>query len=403
MKPTVLVADDSGSFAQEIGRLLAHRGVSLARAHSLDECVTKARSLHPAVVVVYAGMSRGFSLLRLLKRSEDLARIPLVVVGDEEQEELMARHRQLPTRADRYLLRPLDGELTRSVIFEFTGGETTGDEAPEVVEAVEVESFPPPLPVEPAEKGAETPSIPRGAPSIARVTETPQGTQAEQQTELSATPAGEMAEGTPSFTEELSSPELPDAHVKVQEELRRYRERVHELEREIGMLMKASTESTRLREENEKLRQEIARLKETRESDDLSDSRELFQRLEAGYKQTIEDLERGLREKEEQIARLTAGSGLEGEGKEIAALAQKQEQEQGRLSELARVVQQLAALLQGEARAEEELQLDTLMDKLKMLENVETASNNAFAFEEATATVETEAAELGFLQRGDEE
>ncbi|MBM4353336.1 MAG: hypothetical protein FJ109_05985 [Deltaproteobacteria bacterium] len=193
MKSTILVADDSGQFMEELGKILPRRSLQIAQATSLEECVDKARSVFPSVILVYAGMGRAFSLLRLLRRSDDLAKIPLVVAGDASQEELIAKHRMLPSRADRYMLRPLDPELTRSVIAEFTG-------------PVTAEPEPPPRP----------PPVPKRAEEAA-----------------------------------------PDALSKLKDELRRQREVAARLEEDVRTLSKAAREAAQLREEKAGLERQL--------------------------------------------------------------------------------------------------------------------------------------------------
>jgi len=324
MKPRILIADDSGQLAEELQGIFGKRKVDLAITTTMDDCIAEARENRPSMMVVFAGMVRAFSLLRMLRRSLDLEEIPLVVVASAEQEELIGKHRKLPSRADRYLLRPLDPELARSVIDDLLG------DVP-VAEGVE-RPVPPPLPSD-----------------------------------------DEVA---------------PAAYQRMEEELHSYQERVKELERDLGIMLKATREATSLREENERLRNELAETSEAEQTPDAEQVK-LFARLESGYKDTIEDLERLISDKDEVIARLAASD--EAGGEESRTLARQLEREQSRFGELMKMLRQLAAVLEQAAEAERQVDIEGLLRKLKAQENEAERLKGSLAFDEETLVVEADA------------
>lgn len=207
MASPLLVADDVGYCYEEVEAIIGGGRVKFGRATTMEECVEMAREMHPSAIVVYAAMKRAFSLLRMLKHSADLTGVPVVVVGEPDQESLIAKHRRLPSRADRYLLRPLDPELLKSVIEEFLGTHP-GMEMPQLEDAL-------------------------------------------------------------SFDEKYEAP--PDAYQKMEEELGLYRQRVEQLERDLEDLHKSSKELSKLNEENQVLKSELEKAKSSTPSTEFAD------------------------------------------------------------------------------------------------------------------------------------
>ncbi len=325
MKSTILIADDSGEFFQEMGKILPKRSLQVVQATSLEDCVDKARSAHPSLILVYAGMGRAFSLLRLLRRSDDLAKLPLVVAGDASQEELIAKHRMLPSRADRYLLRPLDPELTRSVIAEFTG--------PVTVEPEPSASAPPPPP-----------------PSSRR--------------------ADEVA---------------PDALSKLKEELARQRETTARLEEDVRSLSKAAKEAAQLREEKANLQRELEAARAG--SIPKEEAHELFASLENEYKLEIENLELLLREKEQMLSSRRAGVDNNANDKAIEELKVKVESERIRQQETLRMLRGLVATLDEMGAVETQYGLIDLEKELAQLERETDELHGSLSFDEETVVV----------------
>jgi response regulator RpfG family c-di-GMP phosphodiesterase len=326
MKPTILVADDVGACFKEVGKAFAGRNILVDRAVSLEDCVDKCRASLPKVLLVFAGMSRAFSLLRIVRRSEDLGQIPLIVAGEPEQEELMAKHRKLPSRADRYLLRPLDLELVRSVFAEFLGKGAHDDIRID-------EKTPPPLPVR------------KGAQAVA---------------------------------------DAPDAYSRVQDELRNYQSRVKELEQDLAALSKVSKENASLREEVVRLRAEAA-VPAGAVGESSEDYNDLFARLEVGYKETIDDMERLVQEKDQIIARLAAS---DGGGEDLQTLTKELEREKERYQESVKALRQALGLLDDMARSEAEVGLEDLLAKLEEMVEQADALASSFGFDEETVIVD---------------
>ena len=239
MEPPIVVADDKGLCFDEVRAILKDSEAPVERASSMEDCIHRLRKTRASVLVVSATMKRAFSLLRIVRHSRDLRSIPLIVIAAPGQEELIEKHGQLPSRADRYLLQPLDPELFLGVIRDVNG---------------------PPENAEPEPDGGE-----------------------------------------PEPEEPEISAMLPDkgAYQKIQNELRRSREKLQALEADLHAALQTSKQAADLRDENAALRKRIqGNEAQTRSMKDYSS---IFERLESGYKETIGDLERLVREKDDLV------------------------------------------------------------------------------------------------------
>jgi DNA-binding response OmpR family regulator len=330
-KPTILVADETGVLARELESALGTMAVKIVRTTDAEDCVEKARSGKVALVVAHAAMPRAFSLLRLLRHSQDLAPIPLVVVGEPGQEELIVKHRKLPSRADRYVLRPLDFELTRGVVSDLLGG-----------------------------------SVHVAAPHLKEATQEP------------------ILEAEP-----LDGSELPEASVLIEEELKKYRARVLELERDLGIMLKTAKEAARARADNARLKEELEAARRAGAESAKDDQGALFRQLEEGYKETIADLDRLLAEKDDVIARLAASDGHNSR-EETAALSEEIELARSREAELNRILRQVAALAGQMQESAERLGLAGLLHRLEAQKDIAERTKGALSFDEATLVVEAE-------------
>jgi len=241
MEPPIVIADDKGLCFDEVRAILKDPGVEVVRASSMEDCIHHLRKSRASILIVSATMKRAFSLLRIVRHSRDLREIPLIVIAAPGQEELIEKHGQLPSRADRYLLQPLDMELFDGVVREFLQG----------------------VPAEESEVSTE---------------------------DLDMEPPAENA--------------VPDsgAYRKIQRELRSAREKTQTLEADLHAALQASKQVAELREENEALRGRIQ--SDTAQNRSANDYSSIFGRLETGYKETIGDLERLIREKDSLLSAL---------------------------------------------------------------------------------------------------
>ena len=225
----------------EVRAILNEPATEIVRAASMEDCIHQLRKSRASVLVVSATMKRAFSLLRIVRHSRDLRTIPLIVVAAPGQEELIEKHRQLPSRADRYLLQPLDSELFDGVVREFLQG----------------------IPEEEAELSAD------GIDADLNIEDAPPG---------------------------------KGVYQKIQDELRRSRDQFQALERDLHAALQASKQAGDLREENDALRKRLQA--NEAQARTVTDYSSIFERLETGYKETISDLERLVRDKDNLISAL---------------------------------------------------------------------------------------------------
>ena len=319
MESPIVVADDKGLVFDEVRAILKDPGAEVVRAASMEDCIHRLRKTRASILVVSATMKRAFSLLRIVRHSRDLRSIPLLVIAAPGQEELIEKHGQLPSRADRYLLQPLDSELFDGVVREFLEG-VLEDEVEASADGLEV--------IEPVEGVG------------------------------------------------------PDkgAYQKIQNELRRSREKLHALEADLHAALQTSKAAAELRAENEGLRKRIqSNEAQTRSSADYSS---IFERLESGYKETISDLERLIGDKDNLIADLRDQLPSTDEiGVNAAELMGRIEAQNGRIS-TAR--DRAAKVLEVLSRAQGQLEGLDLEGWLAAAREAEESVDLAFSEEEST-------------------
>ncbi len=325
----ILVADDSGACHDEFSKIFAQTDIAVDLTQSMSDCIEAVRETMPAAVVVYAGMTRAFSLLRLLRRSDDLAALPLVVVGEPDQEDLIAKHRQLPTRADRYLLLPLDHELVKSVMYDLIGDEGESETGPEDLDG----------PFEVADPD-----------------------------------------------ELVAEDSFPDGFAKLNRELEEYRHRVTELQQDLRLSAQVSKDVRQLQKENLELKE---KLKHTEQNQTTQHNfGELFHRLEAGYKETIEDLERLIQDKDRAIAQLASRG--EDASDQTRYLTEQLKEEHTRISELKRPISHALSVFAELEHLEAEMEFDEMAIDFAANESAEYETSAEFAFDEKTLVVNAE-------------
>lgn len=313
MSATIVVADDTGTCFGDFIRLLGGTELRLELARTPDDCVLKVRSLKPEIVVVYAVMNKAFSLMRSLRHEADLASVPMLVVGELDQEELMQRHRQLPSRADRYMVRPLEPDMLRKVVFELLGGESP-------VPTVEM----------PAAGGA-----------------------------------------------------APSAFDRMDSELAQAKSRIAQLEKDLEVASSITRDYAQLKGENESLKERLL----TQEPQGNGGFDDLFHSLEAGYKETIEDLQRLVQEKDEIISRMASTTGDLGPAGARRASAEAVALYQSQVAELKKVIRQVYSALSDMEAAENEVDLAEIADLLEKAQMGLDEEDTGFGTVEKTVVV----------------
>ncbi|MBN1487216.1 MAG: response regulator, partial [Anaerolineae bacterium] len=121
-KPLILIIEDEENIRNLLRQILTDAGYRVAEVADGTHAVTKARELHPDLVlsdVMIPGIS-GFDVLRVLKSDPETHHIPVVILS------VVAEHqqRELHLEANAYLDKPVDAEtLLQTVADLLSGGE----------------------------------------------------------------------------------------------------------------------------------------------------------------------------------------------------------------------------------------------------------------------------------------
>jgi DNA-binding response OmpR family regulator len=102
--------------ADQLRRWLAPNGFQVKNIANGDEAMEWGRSHRPAVIILSVEPKKiGYAICNKLRRSPSLRDVPLVLISGEETPATFEQHKKLKSRADEYMLKPLDGPdlLTR--------------------------------------------------------------------------------------------------------------------------------------------------------------------------------------------------------------------------------------------------------------------------------------------------
>lgn len=97
------------STADQIRRLLEPRGFRVHNIANGDEAMEWGRTNKPAVIILSVEPRKvGYAISNKLRRSPSLREVPLVMISSEETLATFEQHKKLKSRADEYLLKPLE-------------------------------------------------------------------------------------------------------------------------------------------------------------------------------------------------------------------------------------------------------------------------------------------------------
>ncbi len=105
-----LCIEPDATTADQIRRLLTPNGFQVKNIPSGDDAMEWGRSHRPAVIVLSVEPKKvGYAICNKLRRSPSLREVPLLLISGEETPATFEQHRKLKSRADEYMLKPLDG------------------------------------------------------------------------------------------------------------------------------------------------------------------------------------------------------------------------------------------------------------------------------------------------------
>src|SRR5882724_2591480 len=113
----LLCIEPDSETVTEIRNALSPYGFAVESIPNGEEAIEWGRS-HPISLILLSVEPRkvGYAICNKLKRSPSLREVPLVLISAEETLATFEQHKKLKSRADEYLLKPLDiGDLLAKV------------------------------------------------------------------------------------------------------------------------------------------------------------------------------------------------------------------------------------------------------------------------------------------------
>jgi CheY-like chemotaxis protein len=107
----LLCIEPDAATVDQIRRELSPYGFKIESIPNGDEAIEWGRTNKPALIVLSVEPRKvGYAICNKLKRSPSLREVPLVLISSEETLATFEQHKKLKSRADEYLLKPLDGK-----------------------------------------------------------------------------------------------------------------------------------------------------------------------------------------------------------------------------------------------------------------------------------------------------
>src|SRR5579871_611914 len=133
MGPRVLLLDDDEQFVADAQAALSGAGCEVTSLPSGDAGLARAVTDRFDVVVVSAELRgvNGFRLCNRMKKDQRVQAVPVLLLAGAASAAGVEGHRQLPTRADVYLMKPLEmSELLAQVRARAPAPASVSDQAP---------------------------------------------------------------------------------------------------------------------------------------------------------------------------------------------------------------------------------------------------------------------------------
>ncbi len=106
-----LCIEPDAATADQLARWLAPNGFDIKSIPNGDEAIEWGRSHKPSVILLSVEPKKiGYAICNKLRRSPSLRDVPLVLISGEETPATFEQHKKLKSRADEYMLKPLERE-----------------------------------------------------------------------------------------------------------------------------------------------------------------------------------------------------------------------------------------------------------------------------------------------------
>src|SRR6187551_3194881 len=115
------IEPDTGT-ADQIKKLLEPRGFKVHNIPNGDDAMEWGRTNKPSVIILSVEPRKvGYAISNKLRRSPSLREVPLVLISSEETLATFEQHKKLKSRADEYLLKPLEESVFVSKVAGLVG------------------------------------------------------------------------------------------------------------------------------------------------------------------------------------------------------------------------------------------------------------------------------------------
>ena len=119
--------------ANQIRRLLEPKGFKVENISNGDDAMEWGRTNKPSVIILSVEPRKvGYAISNKLRRSPSLREVPLVMISSEETLATFEQHRKLKSRADEYLLKPLEESVFVTKVAGLVGIEAGDDDVHEL-------------------------------------------------------------------------------------------------------------------------------------------------------------------------------------------------------------------------------------------------------------------------------
>jgi DNA repair exonuclease SbcCD ATPase subunit len=128
-----LCIEPDSATADQLRRVLAPRGFEVKNIPNGDAAIEWGRTHKPAIIILSVEPRKiGYAISNKLRRSPSLREVPLVLISAEETLATFEQHKKLKSRADEYLLKPLDESVLLSKVAGLVGLRSSEDEVHEL-------------------------------------------------------------------------------------------------------------------------------------------------------------------------------------------------------------------------------------------------------------------------------
>src|SRR5262245_34460240 len=117
-----LAIEPDNDTAKQIRRLLEPKGFKVEHIPNGDDAMEWGRTTKPSVIILSVEPRKvGYAISNKLRRSPSLREVPLVLISSEETLATFEQHKKLKSRADEYLLKPLEESVFVSKVAGLVG------------------------------------------------------------------------------------------------------------------------------------------------------------------------------------------------------------------------------------------------------------------------------------------